>query len=141
MCCTKTVKFRYNIKNIILILYLKEVIFLYLRVYKNEEDDNEGIRYLCRQKNGNTEIMMKEAFMAIEEKCGAECQLVRVQESSIHTCTGCEACMTNHLKGNWEFRCIHKNGTDHFYFIEQLMREADAILYPVLLTICFQLGS
>ena len=27
MCCTKTVKFRYNIKNIILILYLKEVIF------------------------------------------------------------------------------------------------------------------
>ena len=79
------------------------------------------------RKNGNTEIMMKEAFMAIEEKCGAECQLVRVQESSIHTCTGCEACMTNHLKGNWEFRCIHKNGTDHFYFIEQLMREADAI--------------
>lgn len=80
------------------------------------------------RKNGNTEIMMKEAFMAIEEKCGAECQLVRVQESSIHTCTGCEACMTNHLKGNWEFRCIHKNGTDHFYFIEQLMREADAII-------------
>ena len=80
------------------------------------------------RKNGNTEIMMKEAFMAIEEKCGAECQLVRVQESAIHTCTGCEACMVNHLKGNWEFRCIHKNGTDHFYFIEQLMREADAII-------------
>lgn len=84
---------------------------------------------LCSgRKNGNTEIMMKEAFMAIEEKCGAECQLVRVQETEINTCIGCESCMLNHLKGNWEFRCIHKNGSDHFYFIEQLMREADAII-------------
>jgi len=80
------------------------------------------------RKNGNTEIMMKEAFMAIEEKCGAECQLVRLQEAEIKTCTGCETCMMNHLKGNWDFRCIHKNGSDHFYFIEQLMREADAII-------------
>lgn len=84
---------------------------------------------LCAgRKNGNTEIMMKEAFLAIEEKCGAECSLVRVQETMINTCTGCEACMVNHLKGNWEFRCIHKNGSDHFYFIEQLMRKADAII-------------
>ena len=84
---------------------------------------------LCAgRKNGNTEIMMKEAFLAIEEICGAECKLVRVQETAINTCTGCEACMVNHLKGNWDFRCIHKNGSDHFYFIEQLMREADAII-------------
>lgn len=84
---------------------------------------------LCSgRRNGNTEIMMKEAFMAIEEKCGAECQLVRVQETAINTCVGCESCMINHLKGNWDFRCIHKNGSDHFYFIEQLMREADAII-------------
>ena len=84
---------------------------------------------LCSgRKNGNTEIMMKEAFLAIEEKCGAECRLVRIQETTINTCTGCESCMMNHLKGNWEFRCVHKNGSDHFYFIEQLMREADAII-------------
>lgn len=80
------------------------------------------------RKNGNTEIMMKEAFMAIETKIGAQCQLVRLQEAEIRTCTGCETCMVNHLKGNWDFRCIHKNGSDHFYFIEQLMREADAII-------------
>ena len=85
---------------------------------------------LCSgRKNGNTEIMMKQAFMAIEERIpDAVCQLVRVQETTIHTCVGCESCMINHLKGNWDFRCIHKNGTDHFYFIEQLMREADAII-------------
>jgi len=84
---------------------------------------------LCSgRKNGNTEIMMKEAFHAIEEKCGAECKILRVQDTVINTCTGCETCMTNHLKGNLDFRCIHKNGSDHFYFIEQLMREADAIV-------------
>lgn len=82
----------------------------------------------CGRKNGNTEIMMKEAFKAIEAKCGAECSFVRLQEAAIRSCIGCETCMVNHLKGNWEFRCIHKNGTDHFYFIEQLMREADAII-------------
>ncbi|MCD8150669.1 MAG: flavodoxin family protein [Clostridiales bacterium] len=85
---------------------------------------------LCSgRKNGNTEIMMKELFMAVEEKIpGTECKLVRVQETDINTCVGCETCMVNHLKGNWEFHCIHKNGSDHFYFIEQLMREADAIV-------------
>ena len=84
---------------------------------------------LCAgRKNGNTEIMMKEVFRAIEEKCGAECGLVRMQETKINTCTGCETCMVSHLQGNWDFRCIHKNGSDHFFFIEQLMREADAII-------------
>ena len=84
--------------------------------------------FCCGRKNGNTEIMMKEVFMAIEEKCGAQCQLVRMQDAQVNTCMGCETCMTNHLKGNFDFRCVHKNGSDHVYFIEQLMREADAII-------------
>lgn len=82
---------------------------------------------LCSgRKNGNTEIMMKEVFMGIRAKLpDAECRLVRVV---INTCVGCESCMVNHLKGNWEYRCIHPNGSDHMYFIEQMMREADAII-------------
>lgn len=85
---------------------------------------------LCSgRKNGNTEIMMKEVFMAIEARMPeADCKLVRVQDTTINTCVGCESCMTNHLKGNWDFRCIHKNGSDHFYYIEQLMRAADVII-------------
>lgn len=82
----------------------------------------------CGRKNGNTEILMKEAFKAIEAKCGAECNFVRLQEAEIRSCVGCETCMVNHLKGNWDFRCVHKPDSDHFYFIEQLMREADAII-------------
>lgn len=85
---------------------------------------------LCSGRvNGNTEMMMKEAFMAIEEKIpGVECELIRIQETEIKTCIGCEACMINHLKGNWDFRCIHGTEGDHVYFIEQKMREADAII-------------
>ena len=82
----------------------------------------------CGRKNGNTEILMKEAFKAIQEKCGAECSFVRLQDAEIRSCVGCETCMVNHLKGNWEFRCVHKTGSDHFYFIEQQMRQADAII-------------
>ena len=82
----------------------------------------------CGRKNGNTEIMMKEAFMAIEEKVDATCKMINLQEGYVRNCIGCETCMINHLKGNWDFRCVHKNGSDHFYFIEQLMREADAII-------------
>lgn len=72
--------------------------------------------------------MMKEAFMGIEETCNAVCDFVNLQDAYIRSCVGCETCMTNHLKGNWDFRCVHKSGSDHFYFIEQLMREADAII-------------
>lgn len=82
----------------------------------------------CSRKNGNTEIMMKEVFMAIEDKCDAECKMINLQDAFIRSCVGCESCMINHLKGNWDFRCVHKNGSDHFYYIEQLMREADAII-------------
>lgn len=82
----------------------------------------------CGRKNGNTEIMMKEVFRAIREQCGAQCSLVRLQEAKINSCTGCEACITNRMKGVEGFRCAHPNESDHFYFIEQLAREADAVI-------------
>lgn len=82
----------------------------------------------CGRKNGNTEIMMKEAFRAIEDKCGAECRLVRLQEAEIKSCIGCEACIMNRRKGVKGFRCTHKDDSDHFRFIEDLARESDAII-------------
>lgn len=82
----------------------------------------------CGRKNGNTELMMKKAMLEIKRVSGADCDYVRLQEAEIRGCTGCETCMVNHLKGNWDFRCIHKTGSDHFHFIEEKMREADAII-------------
>lgn len=84
----------------------------------------------CGRKNGNGEILMKEAMMAIQENCEAECSYVRLLDATIEFCTGCETCMINKtLKNNWEFRCVTPAGKDHMYFLEQLCREADAIIF------------
>lgn len=85
----------------------------------------------CGRKNGNSEILMKQAFMAIEDKGAAETNYIRLQDAYIKSCTGCETCMINHMRGNAEFRCIHKPEEDHFFFIEQKMREADALIFSM----------
>lgn len=81
----------------------------------------------CGRKNGNSEILMKQAFMALEEK-GIETGFVRLLDAYIKPCTGCETCMVHHLKGDNDFRCVFSKESDHFYAIEQQMREADAII-------------
>ena len=83
----------------------------------------------CGRRSGNSEILLKQAFMAIENSCGAETAFVRLQDAEIKSCTGCESCMRQHIAGNWEFRCVHKKEEDHFFFIESMLREADAIIF------------
>ena len=85
----------------------------------------------CGRKNGNSELLLKQAFKAIEEKCGAVTEYIRLQDAYIKACTGCETCMISHMRGNPEFRCIHKPEEDHFFFIEQKMREADALIFSM----------
>jgi multimeric flavodoxin WrbA len=82
----------------------------------------------CGRKNGNSELLLKEAFKGIEEKCGAETSFIRLQDATILPCTGCESCMKHHITGDWDFRCIHKKEADHFFFIETQFREANAII-------------
>lgn len=82
----------------------------------------------CGRINGNTEMMMKEAFRAIEAGCGAQCELLRLQQTEVKSCVGCETCVMNHLKGDADFRCIHSRGSDHLYFVEQKLRAADAVI-------------
>jgi multimeric flavodoxin WrbA len=85
----------------------------------------------CGRKNGNSELLMKQAFKAIEAKCGAKTGFIRLQDALILPCTGCETCMINHIRGNAKFRCIHKPEADHFFFIEQKMRESDALIFSM----------
>ncbi len=82
----------------------------------------------CGRKNGNSELLLKEAFKGIEEKCGAETSFIRLQDATILSCTGCETCMKKHIAGDLDFRCIHKKEADHFFFIETRIREADAVI-------------
>ena len=85
----------------------------------------------CGRKNGNSELLLKQAFKAIEEKYGAETEFICLQDAYIKACTGCETCMVNHMRGNAGFRCIHKPEEDHFFFIEQRMREAHALIFSM----------
>ena len=82
----------------------------------------------CGRKHGNSELLLKEAFKGIEEKCGAETSFIRLQDTTILSCTGCETCMKRHIMGDWNFRCIHKNEVHHFHFLETQLREADAVI-------------
>ena len=57
------------------------------------------------RKMGNSEIMLKEAFMAAEDK-GAEVEMVNLHDCKILPCTGCEACTMQVMKGK-----MPKDGT------------------------------
>lgn len=82
----------------------------------------------CGRKNGNSEILLKEAFKAIENNSDAETTFIRLQDADILSCTGCETCMKHHMSGDDDFRCIHNKEADHFFYIETCMREANAII-------------
>ncbi len=83
----------------------------------------------CGRRNGNSEILMKEAMMAIQEHCEAECSYIRLMDAEVKACVGCETCVKRKLAGDNEFRCITPADADHVYLIEQACREADAIIF------------
>ena len=43
------------------------------------------------RKNGNSEILLKQALMACEE-AGAEVTMINLRDFNIQDCTGCTAC-------------------------------------------------
>ena len=43
------------------------------------------------RKNGNTEILVKEA-LSIAHSCGAETEIIHASEENIKSCDGCESC-------------------------------------------------
>lgn len=83
----------------------------------------------CGRRNGNSEILMKEAMMAIQERCEAECSYIRLMDAEVKACVGCETCVKRKLTGDDNFRCITPVDADHVYLIEQACREADAIIF------------
>ena len=81
------------------------------------------------RKGGNTEIMMQDVFAGVKKvDPEAECGFVNLQDAEIKSCIGCETCMIKKGQGDFEFRCVHGIDQDHFYFIEQQFRAADAII-------------
>jgi multimeric flavodoxin WrbA len=77
------------------------------------------------RKNGNSEILLKEAFMAAEAQ-GAEVEMVNLHDHKILPCTGCEACTMRVMKGLTP-QCIH-HGKDDMDLIMDRFLKADGII-------------
>jgi multimeric flavodoxin WrbA len=77
---------------------------------------------------GNTEILLREAFMAAQE-LGAEVEMVNLHEMHIIPCTGCEGCTMKVTRGG-KPDCIHK-GKDDMDLIMDRVLKADGIIVSV----------
>ncbi|OOM78544.1 putative NAD(P)H-dependent FMN-containing oxidoreductase YwqN [Clostridium puniceum] len=78
----------------------------------------------CGRKNGNTEILVKEALMGAEE-LGAEVELVSLNDLTLKPCTGCNACVVSLLGRASNGDCVLK---DDFNFIENKIMECDGLI-------------
>jgi multimeric flavodoxin WrbA len=61
----------------------------------------------CGRKNGNSEILLKEALMGAEE-LGVASEIIRAMELRVKPCTGCESCSIAMARGK-ESRCAIKD--------------------------------
>ncbi|CUN23187.1 NAD(P)H-dependent oxidoreductase [Eubacterium ramulus] len=78
------------------------------------------------RKNGNNEILGKQALMQIQKKCGSEIQIIRLQDLHIEQCIGCESCMRSLVSGG-DGKCIMKDKDDMAWLLEQV-KDVDAII-------------
>lgn len=61
----------------------------------------------CGRKNGNSEILLKEALMGAGD-LGVESDIIRAMELRVKPCTGCESCSIAMARGK-EVRCAIKD--------------------------------
>lgn len=61
----------------------------------------------CGRKNGNSEILLKEALMGAGE-LGVESEIIRAMDLRVKPCTGCESCSIAMARGK-EVRCAIKD--------------------------------
>jgi multimeric flavodoxin WrbA len=82
----------------------------------------------CGRKNGNSEILLKEALMAAEE-LGVESEIIRAMGLRVKPCTGCEACTIEMVRGK-EPKCAISDD-DVPWILEKIIVEADAVIVSV----------
>ena len=84
---------------------------------------------LAGRKNGNGEILAKEALKRAEE-LGAEVKLINLHDYHIKPCSGCEACTVKFTQFGEAPECIYKNQDD----MDSIMKEwlsADGVIVAV----------
>lgn len=82
------------------------------------------VAFTAGRRNGNTEIYVKEALMAAEEK-GVKVQLYRLTEYNIHNCSSCSTTAFCQADTDME-KCIYK---DDALFLAEAFLESDGIIF------------
>jgi multimeric flavodoxin WrbA len=77
----------------------------------------------CGRKNGNSEILVKEALMGAEE-VGAEVEIVRLHDLEIRPCTGCNTCVLSLFQGG-PGECVIN---DDLPYIDEKIMECDGMV-------------
>ena len=80
------------------------------------------------RKNGNSEILLKEALMVCE-KMGAEVRMINLRDYNILDCTGCTACTKAMSEGKYN-GCVLDEKDDKKR-ITDLMLEQDGVIFSV----------
>lgn len=84
---------------------------------------------LAGRRNGNGEILAKEALMRAEE-LGAEVKMINLHDYKINPCTGCESCTVKFTQRNEAPECVYKEKDD----MDDIMKEwlaADGVIVAV----------
>ena len=81
----------------------------------------------CGRKNGNGELLLKEALMAAEETADLRGEILRLQDFEIRPCTGCESCTLSMMRGGDGLCRVHQ-GKDDMGFLKSRLDEADGMI-------------
>jgi len=80
----------------------------------------------CGRKNGNSEILLKEACMGAEE-LGIKSEIIRAMELRVKPCKGCESCSMTLSRGG-EARCVIKDDDVEWILEKTLVEDCGLIV-------------
>ncbi|WP_432407462.1 flavodoxin family protein [Wukongibacter sp. M2B1] len=81
------------------------------------------------RKNGNGEILVKEALMRAEE-LGAEVKMINLHDYNITPCSGCESCTVKFTQKGEAPECVYKNKDDMDIIMQEWL-SADGVIVTV----------
>lgn len=77
------------------------------------------------RRSGNNELMLKTALAAAKQVCGAELEIIRLQDLKLRDCIGCETCMRGLTTGG-DGLCVVRD--DDMPWFSAAVKEADALI-------------
>ena len=98
----------------------------FCRNYWKKENQMKVLGVSAGRRNGNGEILLKEALMTIQESGDMDVEIVRLLDLDINPCTGCEGC-TRSLSNNGTGECVQWKNDDALW-LRGKFEKCDALI-------------